>query len=162
MMTCSAFELDLASWYEIVGMKRSASDNSLSWREKKKLAPKRLQRSASSATVRAIVDFPMPASPFTQQIDSTLVSEIGRSNHCQILSRIAVRVPSKQRDGALDRFESYPASLARGILFNSSDTVFSYTDIRPRSDALIVDTHEVKNHLVNIRRHLVASIDNQD
>ena len=142
-MTSSAFELDLASWYAIVGMKRSASDNSLSWREKKKLAPSGSQWSASSVTVRAIVDFPMPASPFSQQIDSTLVSEMGRSNHFRILSRIAVRVPSKQRDGALDRFESYPASLARGILFSSSDTVFSYTNMRPHSDGFIVDTYKV-------------------
>src|SRR5258708_6551548 len=35
----------------------------------------RLRFFASSATVRAIVDFPMPASPFTQYIDSTAVSE---------------------------------------------------------------------------------------
>ena len=58
------------------------------------------------------------------------VSEIGRPSQSLIFSRIAARVPWKQRDGAFDRLESYPAPLARGILFSSSNALFSYENIR--------------------------------
>src|SRR5260370_40812104 len=48
----------------------------------------------------------------------------------QILSRTTVRVPSKQRTGALGHPESYPAPLARGILSSSSDVAFPFTNNR--------------------------------
>src|SRR5258708_10521442 len=59
----------------MVGRKRCGSDNSFSWREKKKLAPSSSRLFTSSATVCAIVDFPIPASPLIQNIGSTGASE---------------------------------------------------------------------------------------
>src|SRR5260221_1254834 len=47
-------------------------------------------------------------------------SEMVRSNQSLIISRIAVWVPSKQQDGAFDRFESYPAALHLPRLGTSS------------------------------------------
>src|SRR5258708_12575694 len=61
----------------MVGRKRCGSDNSFSWREKKKLAPSSSRCFASSATVCAIVDFPIPASPLIQKIGLTAASEEG-------------------------------------------------------------------------------------
>src|SRR5258708_30254126 len=42
--------------------------------------------------------------------------EMGRSSQSLMFFRTAVRVPSKQRSGAFDRPESYPAPPARGSL----------------------------------------------
>ena len=65
-----------------------------SLREKKKLAPRNFRSQARSAAVCAIVDFPIPATPFSQNTGGVLGSEF--SAHLSISSRIASRVPSKQ------------------------------------------------------------------
>ena len=81
-------------------------------REKKRLAPSNPRSSVSSATVCAIVDFPIPANPFNQNIGGVLGS--GFSIHALISCKIACQVPSKHVFRALRLPELWLACSARG------------------------------------------------
>ena len=66
----------------------------------------------------------------TSEVVAVAGSEVGGVIQSQIVFRTTVRVSSKQRTGASDLPELYPAPLARGILSSSSsssDAAFPFT-----------------------------------
>lgn len=102
----------------MVGNSSSMLLSSLSFREKKKLPPRIPRLDAPSEMVLAMVDFPIPASPFNQKMRG--VVEMSPSIHSVMVRKTPSRVPSKHGTGALERPAFQLAVLARGSLSTRS------------------------------------------
>src|SRR5271154_4217997 len=84
--------------------------------EKKKLAPRRCCSKYRRATVRDIVDFPVPAKPFSQKMHR----ESSPSTHASISWRRSTRVSLRQVDSCSCWFELNGASTAYGKRLSGS------------------------------------------
>jgi hypothetical protein len=87
-------------------------------REKKKLAPSRFLLSYMWATVRAMVDFPVPAMPFSQKMHRLS----SPSAHAIICSRTSTRVLGRQRGSCWSSKELKAAPEARGSFSSRSSS----------------------------------------
>jgi hypothetical protein len=81
-------------------------------REKKKLAPRHFRTKHARATVRAIVDFPVPARPLSQKMHRSS----SPSAHSCICRRTSTRVFSRHVGSCCFAYELKGASLAHGKL----------------------------------------------
>jgi len=99
----------LASWYARVVKNFEARARSPLPLEKKKLPPSRFSLSHVRATVRAMVDFPVPAIPFNQKMHASP----GLFDQCTISWRRPTRVSSKHIDSCSARRELNAASWAQ-------------------------------------------------
>ena len=82
-----------ASWKARVGKMKRRSLRSSKSREQKKEAPSSPSVKTCSLTVWAIVDLPVPASPFSQKTGDFLKSPIHDSISFRTVSRVPLRQP---------------------------------------------------------------------
>lgn len=85
-------------------------------REKKKLAPRRFFSKYVRATVRAIVDFPVPAKPFSQKMQRS--SWLSAQSY--IDSRRSTRVLGRQEGESCFAYELNDASIAYARLSSTA------------------------------------------
>src|SRR5882762_6094714 len=110
-------------------------------REKKKLAAKRSSISHVSATVWAIVDFPVPAKPPSQKIDGAFGSE----NQSLILLKTSTRVFSRHRGANSRSAELYIAPSAMSSLSRMQSCANKRArSVGPVSGHIIVNSQSFK------------------
>src|ERR1700734_3851757 len=95
--------------------------------EKKKLAPRRPCSSYSRAIVRAMVDFPVPAIPFSQKMPLSHRP----SAHSLIRARTSTRVPRRQRDACCLVEELNAAWAAHGRCLSRSRSSRPVLQLKP-------------------------------
>ena len=106
----------LASCHAILVTNLPAWPTSPPPREKKKLAPRRFRSRYLRATVRAIVDFPVPAKPFSQKMHRSSCP----SAQLYMSRRTSTRVSRRQVESCCRWYALNDASAAEGRVLSTS------------------------------------------